>query len=466
MSFGQIKSLRSLHLKNSDISTVQGIAAMSQLSLLDLSATEITSLAGFENLKSLQTLRIDNTEISDLTPLLGLTQLKMVYANGAALTDEAIDKFNSASRALLITNSDQLMAWWNELPSPLKNKLGDVMGTFSPEVEDLSALVRLDSLDASQSGLKSLSPLTRFQSLKYLNLDGNRISVLNGQELSSRLVTLSVNNTDINTLSNLSSLRNLERLEAKNTAIRSLDQVAELPKLELLDADGSNVSAEQVADLLKKKPKVNIRFMSDKLLTWWADLPPNLKRAFGDNVRLSSQPDRDELHTLVAQESLSFNGVNLNSEFEASLQLFFRLKELKLRQVRTNLITDLPELPELESLALLQMPIADLSGISSKYPSLKRLNITNTAVEDLRPLSGLTELEMLNCSGTNVKRFRGLENLQNMKEIDCSNTKVFRLDRLSGLQNLEKITCFNTGLRQNDIDKLLESLPNVEIVFY
>ena len=73
---------------------------------------------------------------------------------------------------------------------------------------------------------------------------------------------------------------------------------------------------------------------------------------------------------------------------------------------------------------------------------------------------------MLNCSGTNLKRFRGLENLQNMKEIDCSNTKVFRLDRLSGLQNLEKITCFNTGLRQNDIDKLLESLPDVEIVFY
>ncbi|PWL29212.1 hypothetical protein [uncultured Roseivirga sp.] len=466
VGFGQIKSLRSLHLKNSDVSTVQGIVAMSQLSLLDLSATEITSLAGFENLKSLQTLRIDNTEISDLTPLLGLTQLKMVYANGAALTDEAIDKFNSASRALLITNSDQLMVWWNELPSPLKNKLGDVMGTFSPEVEDLSALVRLDSLDASQSGLKNLSPLTRFQSLKYLNLDGNRISVLNGQELSSRLVMLSVNNTDINTLSNLSSLRNLERLEAKNTAIRNLDQVAELPKLELLDADGSNVSADQVVDLLKKRPKLNIRFMSDKLLTWWADLPPNLKRAFGDNVRLSSQPDRDELHTLVAQESLSFNGVNLNSEFEASLQLFFRLKELKLQQVRTNLITDLPELPELESLALLQMPIADLSGISSKYPSLKRLNITNTAVEDLRPLSGLTELEMLNCSGTNVKRFRGLENLQNMKEIDCSNTKVFRLDRLSGLQNLEKITCFNTGLRQNDIDKLLESLPDVEIVFY
>ncbi|NVJ47052.1 MAG: leucine-rich repeat domain-containing protein, partial [Cytophagia bacterium] len=72
----------------------------------------------------------------------------------------------------------------------------------------------------------------------------------------------------------------------------------------------------------------------------------------------------------------------------------------------------------------------------------------------------------LNCSGTNVKRFRGLEGLQNLREIDCSNTKVFKFDRLTDLKKLEKITCFNTGLRQNDIDKLLESLPDVEVVFY
>lgn len=466
LDFSSMRNLKKLHLKNSDLVVLKGVSGLTNLNMLDLSATEVASLDGFESLRNLQTLRIDNTEIKDLNPLISLSQLKMVYANGAALADEVVEQFTLTSKALLITNSDQLLAWWKSLPSPLKNKLGDIMSTYSPEAEDLSALIRLDSLDARQSGLNSITPLSKFQSLKYLNLDGNRISALNGSELSSRLVSLSMNDTDVNSLSNLSSLRNLETLEVKNTAIKDLKEVALLPKLTLLDVDGANATAVEVEELLKKKPQLKVRFMSEELLTWWVGLPQSLKKAFGENGELSTKPDRDELHTLVSQESLTFKGVELTSAFEESLKLFYRLKELNLQQVRTNQVSELPELPNLESLSLLQMPISDLVGISAKYPALKSLNISNTAVEDLRPLAGLAELEMLNCSGTNVKRFRGIEELQNMKEIDCSNTKVFRLDRLSGLKNLQKITCFNTGLRQNDIDKLLESLPDVEIVFY
>lgn len=466
LNFASMQNLKSLHLKNSDVLTIQGVQGLSQLTMLDLSGTEISSLEGFDQLRSLQTLRIDNTDVSVLTPLMNLPQLKIVYANGAALTDESIDQFSTGSKSLLVTNSDQLMAWWNDLPTALKNRLGDKMGTFNPEVEELSALVRIDSLDASQSGLKELSSLSRFQSLRYLNLSGNRIGVLNGVELSSRLVTLNVNDTDINSLVSLSGLSNLETLEARNTAISDVSQIAALPKLRLLDLDGANINETKVSELLKKRPQLKVRFMSEKLQSWWQDLAPSLKKAFAENANMPTKPDVDDLHSLVALESLSFKGIGLTESFEESLGLFYQLKELKLQQVRTTVIGDLPELPNLESLALIQMPIADLTGIVAKYPELKSLDITNTAVEDLRPLSGLSSLEVLNCSGTNVKRFRGLEPLENLREIDCSNTKVFKFDRLTELKKLEKITCFNTGLRQNDIDKLLESLPDVEVVFY
>lgn len=466
LNFASMQNLKELHLKNSDAINIMGMAGLKQLTTLDLSGTEISSLQGFDQLKSLQTLRIDNTDVSDLSPLMNLSQLKIVYANGTALTDETIDQFSTESKSLLVTNSDQLMAWWNDLPSALKNRLGDKMQTFNPEVEDLSALVRMDSLDASQSGLKDLGVLSRFQSLKYLDISGNRISTLNGAELSSRLISLRANDTDINSLVSLSGLSNLENLEARNTAISDLSQIAALPKLRQLDLDGANINETKVSELLKKRPQLKVRFMSDKLNSWWQDLAPSFKKAFSENAGLPSKPDSDDLHTLVAMESLSFKGISLTNSFEESLNLFYQLKELKLVQVRTSLIDDLPLLPKLESLVLNQMPIADLTGIVAKYPELKSLDITNTAVEDLRPLSGLSSLEILNCSGTNVKRFRGLEGLQNLREIDCSNTKVFKFDRLTDLKKLEKITCFNTGLRQNDIDKLLESLPDVEVVFY
>lgn len=466
LNFQSMSQLKSLYLKNSDLIEIKGIQGLGQLTLLDISGTELPNLGGFASLKSLQTLRIENTGISDLSPLTSIKSLKAVYANGTTLSDEAIDAFTNSSNALLITNSDQLMAWWNDLPSPLKTKLSNKMGTFQPQVEDLSAIARIDSLDASNSGLKSVGPLSRFQSLKYLSLDGNRISELNGAELSSRLIALSINNTDINQVRNLTGLANLEILEAKNTGIGDLSPLAALPKIRVLDLDGSNISIEEVAGLLKRKPQVSIRFMSEKLKTWWQDVPPQLKKAFSENGGLSSKPDTDELHALIALENLSFKGITLTDSFKESLDLFYRLKQLNFQQVKISGIQDLPELPNLEGLSLIQMPVSELTGLETKYPKLKELNISNTAVEDLRPLEGLKELEMLNCSGTNVKRFRGLEGLQNLKEIDCSNTKVFKFDRLTELKNLQKITCFNTGLRQNDIDKLLESLPEVEVIFY
>lgn len=465
LDFSTLRQLKQLYLKNGDLLAFRG-TGLSQLSMLDISGTELTDLTNLQTLTGLETLRIENTGITELEGIIGLSRLKVVYANGTSLSDASVEHFNAQSKALLITNSDQLMAWWNGLPGPLKTRLSDPMGTYQPAVEQLSALARIDSLDASNAGLKSLEPLSRFQSLKYLSLNGNRLSKLDGSMLSSKLIALSLNDTDINQVSNLERLSNLEMIEARNTGLTDLTPFGNLPRLQVLDLDGSSIAREEVADLIKKRPLLKIRFRSAELTKWWDGLAPSLKREFAENAKISNRPDADELHTLIAREELKFQSISLTESFNASLELFYRLKSIEFQRVKLNSINDLPDLPHLEGLALLQMPVSDLTGLALKYPELKQLNISNTAVEDLRPLSGLTTLELLNCSGTNVKRFRGLEGLQNLREIDCSNTKVFRLDRLTELKNLQKITCFNTGLRQNDIDKLLESLPDVEIIFY
>lgn len=466
INFEQLSKLKNLFLKNSDVITLSGLNGLQSLQELDVSSSQLASLSGFENLRSLVTLRINNTDISVLEPISKLSNLKRVYANGTSLKDEAIQQFSAQNKALLITNAAQLMAWWEGIPSGLKTRLGEMMETNTPQVEDLSALIRIDSLDASKTGLQNLEALERFQALEYLNLDGNRIGKLSAPQLSSKLITLTFNDTDVNDLESMEVLAQLEYLEANNTALASLSQLQQLPKLRAIYVDGANVGAEQIADLLEAKPQLRIRFMTAELEKWWLDLTPTLKKSFAENASLSDQPDSDELHVLIALRSLSFKNIPITAAFQESLDKFYRLRELKLQQVRVSLIQDLPELKKLESLELLQMPIADLTGLIQKYPELKRLNITNTAVEDLRPLEGLNTLEMLNFSGTNVKRLKGLEGLLNLKEIDCSNTKVFKFDRIGDLKNLKKVTCFNTGLRQNDIDKLLESLPEVEIIYY
>ena len=183
-------------------------------------------------------------------------------------------------------------------------------------------------------------------------------------------------------------------------------------------------------------------------------------------INKSGRVNSDDLHALVASKRLEFVGSGFNRQATTAIKRFYRLEELKVQRAGLSGLQLLPVIDELKSLELLEMPIADLSTLQQRYPKLERLVLTNTAVEDLRPLEGLITLQELNFSGTNVKRMRGLEELTELRYIDCSNTSVFRLDRLSELKKLERITCFNTGLRQNDIDKLLEYLPDLEVVYY
>lgn len=466
LNFSQLTKLKKLYAKNSDLLAINGIVGLQNLQELDISSTSITSLAGFENLKGLVTIIIDNTNVSQLNPLIGLTNLKRVYANGISLTDQSIQQFTTQNKALLITNAAQLMAWWKELPGSFKARLAELMKTNNPLVEDLSALIRVDSLEVSNVGLQNLDAIQRFQTLEYLNLDGNPITRIDGSKLSPKLTTLSFNETNVSELIAMESLTQLESIFAKNTAVSRLMGLSGLPKIRLVEVDESNVDAKAVQELMIAKPQVKVRFKSVELGKWWLDLSPALKKAFSENANLSDKPSADELHRLIATESLSFSNIPITESFEESLNQFYQLAELRLQQVRISNITDLPEIDGLLSLALVQVPIVDLTGLKEKYPELKKLNITNTAVDDLRTLEGLTTLEVLNFSGTNVKRFNGLEGLINMQDIDCSNTKVFKLDRLRNLKNLKKITCFNTALRQNDIDKLIESLPDLEVIFY
>ncbi|WP_305982701.1 leucine-rich repeat domain-containing protein [Roseivirga thermotolerans] len=464
--FGRLAKVKALYLKNSDLTGLNGFERLTLLEELDISGTEVQSLDALGQLRQLKTIRLDNTEINDITPLMGLPQLKRVYANGTSMTNEMVAEFTAKSKALLITNADQLLAWWQNMPVGLKARLQPLLDTMFPSVEELSALTRIDSLNAEDAGLQNLDFLERFQSLQYLNLSGNRINQLDGARLSSRLVEIQMNNTDLNALVNLSRLPQLEVFEARNTALKDLKPFVETPKIRLIDVDGAQAGTREVAELLARRPQVNIRFKTKELVNWWSSMPQSVKKSLRDQASLDDKPNPDELHALIAREQLVFQNIALTESFQASLDHFYRLKSLTLQQSRVSQVADLPQLPALQELALLQMPIKDLTGLSAKYPQLKRLNITNTAVEDLRPLESLVSLEYINFSGTPVKRFRGLEKLTNLKEIDCSNTKVFKLDKLTALKKLEKITCFNTGLRQNDIDKLLESLPNVEVVFY
>ncbi|WP_422006494.1 hypothetical protein [Roseivirga pacifica] len=462
INFQQLRNLKYLDVSGSDLDS---IAPLQRIEELNISDTGIKDLEFLRGATALKVLYLNNTEVSSLDAISALNSLERVYANGTRLDDAAIASFAAKNDALLVTNAAQLKEWWNGMPMNLRNALREYVSS-SPTPEELSQLIRAEALDLTNINLIDITPLSRFQNLKSLTLDKNPVVNLPKSALSAELEKLSINETKVRDLNPLGDHPNLKVIYAKNTLVRNVEVLAGMPALAELDVDNTNVEEATVAALLDKKEQVKVRFMTEQLETWWAGVSQELKDKLLQTINKSGRVNSDDLHALVASKRLEFVGSGFNRQATTAIKRFYRLEELKVQRAGLSGLQLLPVIDELKSLELLEMPIADLSTLQQRYPKLERLVLTNTAVDDLRPLEGLITLQELNFSGTNVKRMRGLEALTELRYIDCSNTSVFRLDRLSELKKLERITCFNTGLRQNDIDKLLEYLPDLEVVYY
>ncbi len=76
----------------------------------------------------------------------------------------------------------------------------------------------------------------------------------------------------------------------------------------------------------------------------------------------------------------------------------------------------------------------------------------NKEITDLQPLSRLTKLRKVNCSNTNVNNVDGLRNLINLEILDCSNTKITNFESLKYTTNLRNLYFNNTSV--TDIQQL------------
>lgn len=118
-------------------------------------------------------------------------------------------------------------------------------------------------------------------------------------------------------------------------------------------------------------------------------------------------------------------------------------------------LNDLNNLCFLEYLDLSYNP--NLSEISAlcKLTSLKRLNLSYTAVSDISPLSSLKQLEILNLEGIPATDFSPLSTLKNLKILDLSETDVVNLIPLSKLTSIEELH-FDDAHKLSDISPLFK----------
>jgi Leucine-rich repeat (LRR) protein len=370
--------------------------------------------------RQLQGMAIDESEINN-------TMVRYMEIN----LDEREQVLKFASiYTTRINEKEELMAWWNNMPSAWKELLGSDQeishGIFLKDIEFISdstlgiinqipevhhvdtlleiggELIHIQGTDTLYRAEFDTIPITG--TLAFMAL-------LNFPEMETLDIS---NNLYIRGLEPIEQLRSLRMLNISNTMADNLFPVRNLTHLEIL-----NISGTSVTDITPLKYNIKVR-----------DL-------YLDGTSISSLHALENLRSI---ETLHFGNTWVDS------------------------IQPLSHLPFLKDLRFENSPVYDLSPLAELI-HLEILDISGTSVENLEPIQFLTSLKIIYIENTNIDQIDALSRLENLQVLDLDNTPVSDLEPLKGLPSLEKVYCDQSGVQQSTANEFMLNRPGVIVIY-
>lgn len=268
-------------------------------------------------------------------------------------------------------------------------------------LEGIERLGALRSLRLGANELEQLAPLAALAELQFLDLSDNAISDVSAIVHLARLTSLDLSTNSIESIDSLASLQQLTHLDLKNNAIVDLAPLAALRRLRLLNLDNNGV--RDIA------PLMGLRLLSDLELSgnplddvdaletlelrgvqvhYYVPFENPFGPALEEDIRAHlgdiKGPLTDDLLETLAFFSTtgpiqSLNGLNRMSNL---VQLFIRYNASSEAQAFTDL-TPLASLTKLTSLTVRDSPVSDLLPLSTMV-LLEDLQLPNNQVSDIR----------------------------------------------------------------------------------
>ena len=190
-----VSALDSLDAWSRDISDLQGIEQLNQLTTLILWNNQISDVSPLAGLTQLTWLELQSNQISDLSPLSGLTQLKSLFLPGNQISD--VSPLSGLAQLSDLGLSE--------------NQISDV----SP----LSGLTQLESLFLSRNQISDVSPLSGLTQIAVLILADNQISDLSPLVANAGLGDGDTVNLVGNPLSDEALTTQIPALQARGVAV-------------------------------------------------------------------------------------------------------------------------------------------------------------------------------------------------------------------------------------------------------
>ncbi len=340
-------------------------------------------LSGLQCFQNLTSLSLRGRSFKDISPIRELHNIQSLELRNTSVV--SVDSFKGLSKInnLVINGTKTLQ-----------------------NVEGVSEMTKLTTLDLSGNGLVNIGELNQLVNLRHLYVNDNQIMKFPSINNLINLETLDISNNQINELGDdLSGLSSLVQLNASHNEICDISAFGDLESLEILDLSFNDLGC----------------------------------------LGIGTSPNFDSLENAQKLRILKLNDNNLSSiEGLRNRNIFLEVLDL-----RNNQIQDLT-------------PIAE-------YKNIKELYLSNNNITNISNLSGMTGLTEIDLSNNQITDFSNLLSIPNVTTVNLANNLITNIPNISsswsslsvldlhsnyltdisgikGHQNIESLILYNNGL--------------------
>lgn len=181
----------------------------------------------------------------------------------------------------------------------------------------------------------------------------------------------------------------------------------------------------------------------EELLEWWEILNPHWKTYFENrfDVNEFDSINLDLIYRFVSIDSLNISGTDSLLDL-SPLEALRELKYIDLSDTEITQLGPLSNVTFLESLDLSETPTVDIQFI--KYSDrLKHLNISNTKIEDISELANLKALETLEAVSTPITSFAVINEFESLRKLNLEQSGFNNAENIQELDQLEELNLSN-----------------------
>ena len=197
----------------------------------------------------------------------------------------------------------------------------------------------------------------------------------------------------------------------------------------------------------------------EALARWWNDLSYEWKAIFKRKVELTQTATDTDIKLISQIETLDVSGNRYIMNIEPLAQLT-HLKRLDISNTNIEDLTPIRNLTKLEELIISNTRVNSLEPLKYAH-AMQYLELQNTPIEDITTAKRLVKLRALNTSGSNVSDLSPISSLPELEILNVSHTPVFTLDNVSAIKTLKEVSITNTSI--NSLSPLAQ-LEKLEVI--